>query len=189
MAGVTIDLVDIDNARFKEAIAIYELWKEYNNKIAGAIKTNRRANLPECVSEPIAIYALNEAHKKRTKTKKNIFKWNKKTSCDAYDEVNNTKIEIKGSSSNGPTSFSPKSQFDDLVFIKVDSVNDKAEVYDTHKKTRDLYNIKVNKTQTFKDQIDQKRRPRFSVEEELIVKYKIQKFADVDLKNQKVKIY
>lgn len=77
------------------------------------------------------------------------------------------KIEVKCFSSKSPSSFGPKERWDEIYFLDASNfINDificyKISLSNTHSIWE---NIKVNKTQTFKDQCNQNRRLRISFE-------------------------
>lgn len=68
------------------------------------------------------------------------------------------KIEVKCCSSNGPLSFGPVQSWDQLYIV--DARNLQNDVFKIYKCTGDMTQVKVNKTDTFMDQCNQKRRPR-----------------------------
>lgn len=67
------------------------------------------------------------------------------------------------------TSFSPDEHFDELVFVRLIRDDDVFEIYRLDFSSEDLKNISVNKNQKASDQQEEKRRPRFSVLNKLIV--------------------
>lgn len=75
----------------------------------------------------------------------------------------NKKIEIKGFSSTGPSSFGPIESWDWIYFVDcVDHLNKNFKIYEIKMSNNNnsWKNIKVNSTQTVHDQCVQKRRPR-----------------------------
>ncbi len=75
---------------------------------------------------------------------------------------------------NDLTSFGPKSKWDDLYFVDFyndGKVDGKFDVYLIPNKY--IKNQSLNKNETFTDQQEQKRRPRFGIKKEIITKYKI----------------
>lgn len=87
-------------------------------------------------------------------------------------------VQVK-SSVKGPanrtdlTSFGPKDSFDELWYIKLMLKSDKFEIYHINNCHKKLKNVMVSKTETFASQQAQKRRPRFSIEKQLIEKYNL----------------
>lgn len=97
----------------------------------------RKPNFPEDISENIVKLYVNDCE------------WKQK-SGDLYSEING-KIEVKCFSSHGPISFGPKESWDILFIVDAtDFINSKSCDF----------NIKISKSQTFLDQILEKRRPR-----------------------------
>jgi hypothetical protein len=72
------------------------------------------------------------------------------------------KIEVKCFSSDGPLSFGPKEKWKTLVVL--DAKNYQKDEYFLHLLNipSDDFNFTCNKKETYKDQINQKRRPRTS---------------------------
>ena len=88
----------------------------------------------------------------------------------------NTKTRYKEDLSVLPdlTSFGPKSVWDDLYFVDFYRKGKWDGLFDIyHIENQLIYNHKVNSNETFKDQQLQKRRPRFSIFKELIIKNNI----------------
>jgi hypothetical protein len=78
-------------------------------------------------------------------------------------EMCNTIIEVKGFSSNWPISFGPKEKWNRLYIVDCQKTMDKIfKIYEIKISNEDdiWENIKINKKQTFKDQCNEKRRPR-----------------------------
>ena len=103
------------------------------------------------------------------------------SSEDAYTNDKKFKVQIKGSSNfdSDLTSFGPTSEFDILEFARLNQENDKLYLYKIP--IDDLYNIKVNSNETFKEQQQNGRRPRFSIIEKYIKKYNLRHYAIVDM--------
>ena len=82
------------------------------------------------------------------------------------DLINFTyKIEVKGFSSDGPSSFGPKEKWDYLYFLDATNIiENKFIVYEINlsSNSETWKNIKINKNQSFDDQCKQGRRPRIS---------------------------
>lgn len=79
------------------------------------------------------------------------------------------------------TSFGPKSTWDELYFMDFapnGRVDGKIDIY---KIDRCLDNIKVNRTQTFKEQQKEGRRPRFSIKKEIIEKDNLKPVKTINL--------
>lgn len=149
-----VDLVEIDAARINDVCDSYFKWKDLNNSLKNYV--SRGINFPETISEPMGCYALG-------------YLWNKGSGGDAQDR-NGRKIEMKATSNfdSDLTSFGPKCEFDDFVFLRLDYNNNKLYIYDTGISSTELKTLPANKTQTVGDQQEQKRRPRISVIETVI---------------------
>lgn len=167
-----LDLVTVDKARFYDAIEMYFLWKELDQRIRGS--ATRGINFPETISEAMACYALG-------------FQWNKGSGGDARD--NDLIIEFKATSNwdLDTTSFSPSENFDKLYFLRLDKRKDELYIiYDTDINSEQLKNIMVNKSETFEQQQKAKRRPRFSVIKFIIEPRGLVPIAKVDIRAKKV---
>lgn len=163
-----IELVKIDAARINETCRLYFLWKDLNTGLRSVV--TRGINFPEAISEPIVCYSLD-------------LLWNKGSFGDA--RTNDGKVvEIKACSNfdRDLTSFSPKMEFDALVFLRLDQKNNLAYIYDTKLNSTTLGEIQVNATQTLKDQQEQGRRPRFSIINKLIIPQDLKPAAIFDIR-------
>ena len=112
-----VDLVEIDAARINDVCDSYFKWKDLNNSLRNYV--SRGINFPETISEPMGCYALG-------------YLWNKGSGGDAEDR-SGKKIEMKATSNfdSDLTSFGPKCDFDNLVFLRLDYNNNKLYIYDT----------------------------------------------------------
>ena len=78
------------------------------------------------------------------------------------------RIQIKASSVGSDlTTFGPKSEWDELFFLDFSQGNGVFKVYEI--KHEWIYSHNVNKSQTFKEQQAQGRRPRFSITKDIII--------------------
>lgn len=168
-----IDLVDVDDLMLNNAIDAYFLWSKLDNRIRGL--STRGINLPSEITEIIAGWSLN-------------ISLNKGSAGDLYDKETKKIIEVKGTSvlegEKDLTSFSPSEYFDELVFLRLRRDDDIFEIYKLDFGSEDLKKISVNKTQKVADQQNQKRRPRFSVMDKLIIKNGIKPVALFDCKTK-----
>jgi len=122
--------------------------KKYNNR------TIRNSGIPEYISENIIKFAIQ-------KQGDNSVYWN----CEKGDLVSDVsgKLECKCFTSNGPISFSPSSGWDKIYFLDARQwLKDKYTIYEVELKysSNEWGEIMLNKTETFRDQCKQKRRPR-----------------------------
>lgn len=162
----------ITQERFEKTIELYFKWKDLNNGIKEVY--SRGVNLPEAITEPICCYvngfnlSLGEG------------------SEDGIDPVTGKQVQIKASSNfnSDLTSFGPKSNFDLLHFVRLNQAEDTMYLYDIP--LENLYEIKMNKVETFAEQQAQGRRPRFSIIKQYIEAEGIVPYAKVDLKSKNI---
>lgn len=168
-----VQRVEINNLMITNAIRIYSHWKQLDAEVRSI--STRGVNFPSELSEQFGCYVLG-------------YLWNKENAGDAYDPVNNRIIEMKGSGSDEDdlSSFSPDECFDELVFLKVRKNEDSIYIYETGINSDGLKKIKVNSTQTVEDQQRQGRRPRFSVEKQIIKANGIKPTYKLDILNKKI---
>lgn len=142
-----VEYVTIDPLRMQQACDAFMKWKDLNNTIKNY--ATRGINMPEVISEPLGCWCLD-------------LLWNRGSIVgDATNPKNNEKIEFKATSNfdYDLTSFGPKTQFDDLVFLRFNVEEYLLYVYDLHINSEEFGNIKVNATETVQNQKDEKRRP------------------------------
>jgi DNA (cytosine-5)-methyltransferase 1 len=142
------------------------------NKSATSIG-GRNMNISEAFTEGLVCYMTNafKIHKITTSKTKN--KTNEKKisgSMDCYDFDDNKTVQIKASiMKEDCSSFGPHSQFDKLMYL--DFSDCKAfKIYKIEKECIDDIIVSKEKKETFKDQQKQGRRPRFSIQKEIIKK-------------------
>lgn len=156
-----MELVKVDAARIKQVVDTYFHWKTLDTEIK-TLSGTRGINFQSELSEYMACNALG------------ILVNKKGTEGDAVDLRNPDTpliIEIKGSSAektSAPNSFSPSENFDDLVFVRLEKYDDILKIYRTGINSEKLKRIKVNSTETVEDQQKQGRRPRFSIQKEIV---------------------
>ena len=169
-----LDLIDIDSLRVNNSIDAYFHWKQLDAEIRGL--STRGINFPAEVSENLACYALG-------------YKLNKGGQGDAYDVERGKVIEMKASSAiedTAPSSFSPKEEYDELVFIKLDRDTDQLYIYLTGMNSEDIKSIAMNKTENLADQQAQGRRPRFSIMNKIITPMGLAPAVIFDIRNKKI---
>lgn len=171
-----LDLVIIDDARFNDAIEMYFLWKELDNRIRSS--ATRGINFPETISEALCCYIMG-------------FKWNKGSGGDALDEKTGEVIEMKATSNwdKDTTSFSPKEKFDNLYFLRLNKRTDELFIYNTGLNSESLKKVMVNKTETLAQQQKSGRRPRFSIINFIINPEDLKPVAELNIRTLKHKIY
>lgn len=137
---------------------LYTDWKNLNDRLK-AIST-RGINLPETISEN-AFCLFFPDYIRVVKLKKG------KCSFDCINTKTGERVQIKATSVKSDlTSFGPRSEWDTLYFLDFSAGDGSFKVYRIEQDW--VYNHKVNKSQTFKQQQEQARRPRFSIIENII---------------------
>ena len=137
----------------------YYSWKNLNEvNVAFGM---RRANLPEMLSEGLASMLFGWV-----RTNATSISGCSSSSCDLVDLGKGKLIQLKGCSTAkgktaGPTSFGPRSEFDELVFMHLDCETDTAYFYLLDAET--YKDWKVNRNETIADQQAQGRRPRVTI--------------------------
>lgn len=139
---------------------LYGAWLELKK---GLTKFESRApNLPEGISE--GAFSL-EFDCPRVLDVKGT-----SGSYDCYNPKTHERIQIKATTiRHDLTSFGPESVWDVLYLLDFYRDGKFDGKYDVYKIPNDLiYNFQINKTQTFRDQQQQKRRPRFGLKKSII---------------------
>ena len=158
--SATVDIYeDSDRKAFEE---IYSSWRVLCNQLE-ALKA-RKVNLPDGLSECAFCYFFN------------LWRTNygipgaQHSSFDAYNPQNHSRIQIKGCSVDYDlTSFGPDSVWDELFFVDFYKDGNWDFTFDVYLiPNEDIYNMKVNRTQTFREQQAEDRRPRFSIKRAII---------------------
>ncbi len=153
----TIEIMQFEYSDKKLLFKIYNDWRQLCNNLS--LVGARGVNLPEGLSESAFCLEMNAVRTtKRIKGKVN-------TSFDAYDLTTHQRIQIKACSVLPDlTSFGPKSIWDQIYFVDFYRQGNWDGTFDIYLiDTNDIYNFKVNATQTMREQQQQKRRPRFSI--------------------------
>ena len=142
---------------------IFNLWLMLNKAIKSI--STRGVNLPEAISENAFCLFFDAV--RIVKLKKG------KCSFDCIDTITGDRIQIKASSVEYDlTSFGPRSEYDKLYFLDFSKLDGSFMVYEIN--PDDIYNFKVNKNQTFAQQQEEGKRPRFGIVKGLIQPNKIQ---------------
>jgi len=154
-----LQVFDIDDIEKLEKILLH--WRNINDILKEF--PSRLVNTPEVLSEGIFCFAYGIEKFAR------VIKGN---SYDVVDLSTGDGIQVKSTTvEKDLTSFGPNTQWDKLYFVDfygVNSSDDKIKIYLIDSKV--VYKVKVNKEQTFGDQQKEKRRPRFSIKQEIIGK-------------------
>ena len=144
--------IQIDAARIDETCNAYFKWKDLNTYIQN--NSHRGINMPDAISEPMGCYCLN-------------LLWNRGEEVgDAYDPATDRKIEFKATSrfEGDLSSFGPKCQFDDLVFLRFKLDENLLYIYDLHIDSEEFGTYPANSKETIQQQKDQGRRPHISLQ-------------------------
>ena len=146
-----------DRAKLKE---LFENWNALN-KLCEECGSTRKVNLPEALTE--GIFCIETGAVRFIESIPNA-----NTSFDCYNLQTQKRIQIKGTSSRGPTSFGPKSVWDELYLV--DFYNDKNVdgTYKIYLINTDIKDIMMNTDETFQQQQEQRRRPRFNLYKDII---------------------
>lgn len=161
----------ISKKKFNLVISLYPKWKELNKDIKSLY--SRGINFHEVFSEFIICYINDYYHSLKAGSE------------DAVTN-NNIKVQIKSTSNydSDLTSFGPTSEFEILEFARLNQELDLLYVYKIP--INDLYNIPVNKFQTFREQQKEGRRPRFSIIKNFIEPYNLNPYVIINMKTGEV---
>ena len=137
---------------------LYSDWKKLNDRLK-AIST-RGINLPEAISENA--FALFFPDCFRVVSLKGM-----KCSFDCINVKTGSRLQIKASSViSDLTSFGPRSEWDELFFLDFSNGDGSFKAYKIEPDW--IYKHMVNKNQSFQQQQEENRRPRFSIIENII---------------------
>ena len=148
----------------KDFCDTYDFWRKLSDL---SQKFGARAiNLPDSLSECSFCYFFGF-----WRTNKGV-KGATHSSFDAYDHKNKKRVQLKGTSVDSDlTSFGPDSVWDDLYFLHFYKGGKWDYTYDVYLiPNNKIYNMVMNKKkgETFIDQQEQGRRPRFSIIDNII---------------------
>ena len=153
---LTIKEYEVDS--YKDLKELYESWQQ--QRILMKKHDGRMPNIPEAMTEGLIAYVTDGGVRKiKAITPKGI-----KASYDCYNLNKKNRIQVKASSSAGPTSFGPKTEWDELYlvdFYNNGNVDGNFKIYDATKV--DIDSIMVNTDETIGDQKKAGRRPRVSM--------------------------
>jgi hypothetical protein len=137
---------------------LYSDWKKLNDRLK-AIST-RGINLPETISENAFTLFFPDCF--RVVSLKGM-----KCSFDCINLKTGNRIQIKASSvTSDLTSFGPRSEWDELFFLDFSKGDGSFKAYKIEPDW--IYKHMVNKLQSFQQQQEENRRPRFSIIEQII---------------------
>ena len=147
----------------------FNKYKSLNKILKENLKATRIMNFPDALSESVFCLAMNCG---KLLSAKNASGYS--TSFDAHDTKREKRIQVKCSASSGPTSFGPRSEYDELYFVDFKSNELIDGTYKIYKiENEDIDSVKVNKKQSLADQQKLDRRPRFEIRSQLVIKKKL----------------
>jgi hypothetical protein len=161
-----IEVAHFDKQDARNFKRLFDVWIKLNN---GLKKYGRKVNIPEVLSEGMfCIFSSSARYQKKIKGKGSV-------SFDTINLKTGKREQIKASSIQSDlTSFGPKSEWDKLYFMNFYNDGNPDGTFDVYEiPNRLIYSNKVNKGQTMKLQQKEKRRPRFSIMNDIIRVYKI----------------
>lgn len=137
---------------------LYSDWKNLNDRLKEI--STRGINIPEAISENAFALFFPDCMR--------VVKLNgMKCSFDCINIKTGSRIQIKASSIvSDLTSFGPRSEWDELFFLDFSKGDGSFKVYRIEQDW--IYKHMVNKNQSFQQQQEQARRPRFSIIENII---------------------
>lgn len=170
--SIKFDVVRADGKRYygsgqlftenikNELVKDYFSWKRINERQKEY--QARRLNFPESISEGLGCYCLG-----LLRTNTTVIHGATSSSCDAINPDTGLVYQIKACSTveknpkkGSPSSFGPRSEADELFYLHMDCYEDKMYFY---RVSENIESIMVNSFQTFKDQCEEGRRPRFDL--------------------------
>jgi hypothetical protein len=167
-------VTSLDYEKDKKLIGkLYFQWKNLNEAIKKI--STRGINLPEAISENAFCLFFTDC------LRVNKLKGGK-CSFDVINIKTGSRIQIKASSvEEDLTSFGPHSEFDEIYFLDFSNGNGSFLVYKIE--TQWIYGHNINKNQTFEEQQQQGRRPRFSIKKDIIKVKKLKPVKECKLPN------
>lgn len=161
-------LIKIDEPRIQQTCDAFFKWKDLNTYVKSLV--SRGINMPDAISEPMGCYCMD-------------LLWNKATGGDAYTK-DGKKIEFKATSNYkyDLSSFGPKCDFDNLVFLRFDLDFNMLFVYDTGINSDELKKISVSKTATVGDYQKAGKRPHIRIIESIIEKNNLEPIVKFNIR-------
>lgn len=165
-------LIIIDEPRIQETCNAYFKWKDLNTYVKSLV--SRGINMPDAISEPMGCYCLN-------------LLWNKSSGGDAKSK-DGKKIEFKATSNYeyDLSSFGPRCDFDDLVFLRFDLDLNMLFIYDTGINSEELKKIPVSRTATVGDYQRAGKRPHISIIQSIIKKRNLKPTVTFDVRRGRI---
>ena len=164
--GIILKLMTFSKADKKIFKSTFKKYQNINKILKSKLMATRIMNFPDALSESIFCLEMNCGKLLEAENASGY-----STSFDAYDMKREKRIQVKCSASSGPSSFGPRSQYDEIYFVDFASKGFVDGSYKIYKlKNDDIDNVQVNKKQKLTDQQKQDRRPRFEIRSAIIVK-------------------
>lgn len=138
----------------------FNAWVEYCNQVI--LFKDRQPNIPSGLTEGLALVALNEFYG-------NKYKKAEVGDLCSIDEKEKVEVKASGMGFNRKdcSSFGPTEKFDKLIFVLCDLSEKKVKVFDCNTSYEKMQKLQISKKETFGEQCNQKRRPRFSIQSKL----------------------
>jgi hypothetical protein len=163
---IILKLMTFNTSDEKIFKSTFQKYIKLNNILKNRLKATRIMNFPDALSESIFCYKM-KCGKLLGASNASGYS----TSFDAYDPNREKRIQIKCSASSGPTSFGPRSEYDEIYFVDFKSdglIDGSYKIYKLD--NNDIDDVKVNKKHSLVDQQKLNRRPRFEIRSQLINK-------------------
>ena len=156
---------------------LFVKWIELSNKLKEF--GGRGINLPEVLSESLFAYAMGDCIRPAS----NVTGYN--SSFDVYNLKTKKRIQVKACSILPDlTSFGPKSIWDEIYFMTFpNTLKDENEINIYKIPNELIYEFKINKNQTMREQQLQGRRPRFSIMDSIIKVNRIKPIKTIRIYN------
>lgn len=170
-----VELMDFNKSDGKKWKRLFDMWKKL--KLGMRDYKSREPNFPEGLSE--VAFCLFSGSKRFIS-----LQGRSSASFDTFNTKTGRAEQIKACSVESDlTSFGPDSKWDDLYFLDFYNQGKLDGTFNVYKISSNLiYNMKVNKNQTMKEQQAENRRPRFSITDNIIQRHNLKPTA----KNVKV---
>lgn len=166
------EYLDVDWDNIEKLHDAYWPWNTALNEVPWS---QRGANIPEALTEAIVCMCI----------KGKLIKSGMGDILIPGSKIGEVKATSK--TDGDLTSFSPSELFDKLYFVIADPKNSHIyAVYDLRMNRKDIEKIQVSNSETFRDQANQGRRPRFSIIEKVIKAQKLSPTWLVDVKKHQV---
>ena len=153
---------------------IYTVWKTYSSLLKAS--GDRQSNVPPVLSEGIVSYLYKNI---RVNSLRGSGSDGLKTSMDNFNINTKKRIQVKSTCIyNDCTSFGPKTDYDELIFV--DFYSEKIKIFDLSEYIETLKNTVLNKKkkETFLMQQQAGRRPRLSLKKDIILKHNVDPIAE-----------